>query len=47
MDAWFLRYGKNNLCPVYFGNPIEKQNFHVALEDNKENEWERLGNDDK
>ena len=47
MDAQFLRYGKNNLCPMYFGNHIEKQNFPVALQDNKENELEILGNDGK
>lgn len=38
-DEQLLRYGQNNLCHVYFGNPIETQNFPVVFQDNEENGW--------
>jgi len=33
------------LCPMYFGSLVAKHYLPVALQENEENKWERLGND--
>lgn len=43
MDAWFLRYGKNNLCPLHFESPIGKKKFPLVLQDNRKMNGKGLG----
>jgi len=45
MDAWFSSYEKNKFLHYVFLFPVVKQSLPVVFWDNKENEWQRLGND--
>lgn len=44
-DAWAFRYAQNNLWHVYFDSLVAKQNISVTVQDNKENECEKIWND--
>lgn len=46
MDAWFSRYDKNTFFLYVFLFPVVKQRIPVVFRDSKENEWQKLGNDE-
>ena len=46
MDAWFARYGKISFLVYVFLFHVVKQSIPVVFQDIKENEWQKLGNDE-